>query len=95
MTEILCTVAVLMSALSLIIALVGALMTLRLGKGLTVHVVTTQPDHPAPTVDEIAARVQRLQAEADKARKEEDRRIGFDEILSNLNEIMLGGPVDE
>lgn len=92
MLEIYCILALLMSALSLIIALVGAIFTLRLGKGLTVHVVTTQPPiPPGPTAEEIAAKVQKLQTEADKAAKEAEQKAGFDELLAGFNEIMLGG----
>lgn len=96
MLEIYCILALLMSALSLIIALVGAVFTLRLGKGLTVHVVTTQPQvPPGPTAEEIAAKVRQLQAEADKVTKEAEQKAGFDELLAGLNEIMLGGPIHE
>lgn len=91
MTELFCIVAVLMSALSLIIALVGAVMTLRLGKGLTVHVITAQAQPAVPTAEEIAKHLQIKQAEADKARQEATQQSGLDDAIKMLNEIMLGG----
>ena len=92
MLEIYCILALLMSSISLIVALVGAVFTLRIGKGLTVHVVTTQPSAPpVPSAKEIAAKVAQLQVEADKATKESEHRTGFDELLAGINDIMLGG----
>lgn len=98
MNDLLAILALLLSALSFIVAIVGLILVVKLNKGI--HVNVNMPPAPLPaqasqeSVDALLARVAELQKTADKQfddQRKDTKSAGYDELLGELNKIMLGG----
>lgn len=92
METTLCIISALLSALALLISLLIAVVSLRLGKGLVVTVaMQSPPPATALTPDIVTKKVAELQAQLDEALAKEQKQPTLDDFLGNLNSIMLGG----
>ena len=98
MNDLLAILALLLSALSFIVAIVGLILVVKLNKGI--HVNVNMPPAPPPAqasqeaVDALLVRVAELQKTADKQfddQRKDTKATGYDELLGELNKIMLGG----
>lgn len=98
MYDLLAILALLLSALSFIVAIVGLILVVKLNKGIHVNVNMPPPPQPAQasqeSVDILLTRVAELQKTADKQfddQRKDTKAVGYDELLVELNKIMLGG----
>lgn len=101
MNDLLAILALLLSALSFIVAIVGLILVVKLNKGIHVNVSMPPPPQPAQAapdqMTELLARITQLQQVADKQfdeRSRDDKTPSYDALLGELNKIMLGG-IDE